>query len=87
MIKAKVISKNCVHQSDKKTRDKRPRSLWYDAFERLKKNRLATLGLGFILLQSVLAIFAPWIAPFPYEETNLLLGPVSPNLTSSCVWN
>ena len=81
MIKAKVISKNCVHQSDKKTRDKRPRSLWYDAFERLKKNRLATLGLGFILLQSVLAIFAPWIAPFPYEETNLLLGPVSPNLT------
>ncbi len=36
---------------------KTQRSLWMDAWRRLKKNRLAMVGLGFIVLLVILAIF------------------------------
>ena len=36
---------------------KTQRSLWMDAWRRLRKNRLAMIGLGFILLLVVLALF------------------------------
>lgn len=45
------------------------RSLWVDGWRRLKKNRLAMLGLGIIIFMVLLAIFAPWIAPYdPIEQ-------------------
>lgn len=54
-------------------------SLWEDAFRRLAKNKMALFGLIYLVIQSSFAILAPWISPFPYEETNLLLGPVPPD--------
>ncbi len=42
-------------------------SYWKDAFRRLKKNRLAMVGLYIILALILIAILAPWIAPYnPY---------------------
>ena len=35
----------------------RQRSLWMEAWRRLRKNKLAMTGLGFILLLVVLALF------------------------------
>jgi oligopeptide transport system permease protein len=56
-------------------------SLWSDAFDRLKKNKLAVIS-GFILIALiVLAIFAPWIAPHSYSYQNLELGAVGPSST------
>lgn len=55
------------------------RSLWQDALARLMKNKMAVIGLVYILIQFILAIFAPWIAPYPYEETDLILGAVPPS--------
>lgn len=55
------------------------RSLWQDAFSRLKKNTLAMGGLVFLLLLIVLAVLTPWIAPYSYEEQNLMLGATPPS--------
>lgn len=54
-------------------------SLWQDALRRLFKNKMAVAGLIYLLIQSLAAALAPWIAPFPYEETNLVLGAVPPD--------
>ncbi len=55
------------------------RSLWEDAFNRLLKNKMAVIGLCYLIFQTLVAIFAPWLARFPYEETNLALGAVPPD--------
>jgi oligopeptide transport system permease protein len=56
-------------------------SPWHDALRRLRRNRLAMLGLlllaGFVLA----AVLAPWIAPFPYDRTNLRYGAKPPTRT------
>ena len=40
------------------------RSLWQDAFWRLRRNRAAMVGIGIIAFAAFCAIFAPWIAPY-----------------------
>jgi len=55
------------------------RSLRQDALARLKKNKLAMLGLYYLLFLIVLAILAPWIAPYSYETQNLDLGASAPS--------
>ena len=47
-------------------------SLWKDAFRRLYKNKMAVLGGGIIIILFILAIFAPYIAPYHYAEGNLI---------------
>lgn len=59
------------------------RSLWQDAFARLKKNKLALSGLVVLVVMVVLALLTPWIAPYSYEEQNLALGATPP---SSAHW-
>jgi oligopeptide transport system permease protein len=54
-------------------------SPWHDAFRRLRRNRLAMLGLGVLLVFVLAAMLAPWIAPFPYDKTNLRYGAKPPN--------
>ncbi|GAB6099254.1 ABC transporter permease [Halanaerocella petrolearia] len=42
-------------------------SPWKDAWGRLKRNKLAMFGLGVTITLIIVAIFAPWIAPYsPY---------------------
>ena len=41
-------------------------SLWDDAWNRLKKNKLAMFGLGFLLFVGLICLLTPWIAPFGY---------------------
>jgi len=61
--------------------EQKSQSLWSDAFDRLKKNKLAVIS-GFILIALiVLAILAPWIAPHSYSYQNLELGAVGPSST------
>src|SRR5690606_13738470 len=49
-------------------------SLWEDALQRLRKNKLAMFGLLFLVLIMLLCILAPWITPYGYEQQNLRLG-------------
>ena len=57
------------------------RSLWQDTVSRFLKNKMAMIGLCYLMIQLLGAIFAPWLAPFSYEETNLILGAVPPDST------
>ena len=43
---------------------RRQRSLWMDAWYRLVRNRAAMAGLGVIALFGLIAIFAPFLAPY-----------------------
>lgn len=54
-------------------------SLWLDAWYRLRKNKLALLGLAVLLFEIIVAILTPWIAPYGYEQQNLYLGAVGPS--------
>ena len=72
-------------------RSARPRAsagLWSDAWGRLRKNRLAILGLILVALLLLTGIFGPIIAPWPYQVQDLQavfangnrpLPPLSPN--------
>jgi oligopeptide transport system permease protein len=57
------------------------RSLTQDAIARLKKNKMAMIGLFVILFMVVIALLTPWIAPYSYEEQNLDLGASAPSAT------
>lgn len=46
------------------------RGLWSDAFRRLIRNRLSMVGLFIFLALVVVAIFGPYLAPYPYMEQN-----------------
>lgn len=47
---------------------RKQRSLWSDAWRRLRKNKLAVLGLVIVLSFSIIAILAPVIAPYGQAE-------------------
>ena len=51
-----------------KTGKVRKSSPWRDVFHRLKRNKMAMLGLMVLSLVPIMAIFAPWIAPYDYAE-------------------
>ena len=53
-------------------------SPWHDAMRRLRRNRLAMLGLALLTAFVAAALFAPWIAPFPYDKTDLRYGAKPP---------
>ncbi len=55
------------------------RSLWQDAWHRLRQNKIAVLGAIFILLLMLASFFAPLIAQNSYEQTNLAIGATRPS--------
>lgn len=44
------------------------RSLWRDARDRLLRNRAAVGAMILLSIIALLAIFAPWLSPHPYDE-------------------
>ena len=54
-------------------------SLWRDAWLRLRRNRLAVLGLTVLLLFIVIAAATPWVAPYDYAQQDLELGATPPS--------
>ena len=55
---------------------RRSEGVWRDAFGRLRKNRLAVVGLGFVILLAIAGIFGPMLAPWPYyvQDTKAVLA-------------
>jgi ABC-type dipeptide/oligopeptide/nickel transport system permease subunit len=47
------------------------RSQWGEFWRRLRRNRPAVVGLIIAVLLYVTALFAPWLAPYGYDEQNL----------------
>ncbi len=46
-------------------------SLWEDAFRRLLKNKLAVFGMTFLLLEILICVATPWIAPYEFDAQSL----------------
>lgn len=54
-------------------------SLTRDALRRLRKNKMAMVGLSVLLFMVVIALLTPVIAPYPYAAQNLDLGASPPS--------
>lgn len=81
MATAEVLAPNLVQR-------RQTAGLWSDAFGRLRKNKLAMVGLVLVILLFLIAIFGPMLAPWPYQVQDLAavvanggraLPPGSPN--------
>ena len=55
------------------------KSLWHDAWLRLRKNKLAVFGLWTLAAVSLACVVGPWVMHYGYEEQNLDLGAVRPS--------
>jgi oligopeptide transport system permease protein len=53
------------------TARRRSTGLWRDAFGRLRRNKLAMVGLAGVILLFLTAVSGPFIAPYPYEEQDI----------------
>lgn len=53
-------------------------SPWADAVRRLARNRMAAASVIFLSIMVILAILAPWIAPYHYAAQDLALGASPP---------
>ncbi len=47
-------------------------SPWRDAYRNLKKNKLAIVGAGIILFFILIALLAPWMTSYSYDEVDLV---------------
>ncbi len=59
--------------------ERKKRSQWLEVWRRLKQNKAAMVGLFIITVLVVSAIFAPWIAPYHYDDQDLLRALQSPS--------
>jgi oligopeptide transport system permease protein len=50
----------------------KPRSLWRDAWRRLRRNKFGIVSLVYIIVLLFVALFAQYIAPYPYQKNDLL---------------
>lgn len=56
-------------------------SLWQDAFRRLSKNKMALVGISFLVIEAILCLLTPWIAPYGFEQQNLEIALARPSVT------
>ena len=49
----------------------KPVSLWDDAWKRLRKNKMALVGLYIVGFYILIALLAPFLPIYPYEEQYL----------------
>nr|WP_085942893.1 oligopeptide ABC transporter permease OppC [Hahella ganghwensis] len=49
-------------------REIKGRSLWQDAWRRLLQNKAAVVSMVLLGIIALMAIFAPWLSPYPYDE-------------------
>lgn len=54
-------------------------SYWKDSWRKLKKNKLAIVGLTFIILITICAIVIPWLSSHDYKTNNLALTNMGPS--------
>ena len=59
---------------------KKKESMWGQVFKRLMKNGTARFGMIVLLILVLLAVFAPYLTPYSYEEMDLLAMNASPSL-------
>ena len=64
--------------------DLQSKTLYQDAWKRLKKNKVAMVSMAVILLITLIAIFAPFIAPYDPFATDTYNTLASPSTVHLC---
>ncbi|MFA6243637.1 MAG: ABC transporter permease subunit [Candidatus Hydrogenedentales bacterium] len=54
-------------------------SLWKDAWQRLRRNRLAVVGMAVLVFVVLSVIIGPWLSSYSYETQDRVKGAVAPN--------
>lgn len=54
-------------------------SLWLDAWDRLRRNRMALAGLAIFSLLAIASFAGPSLSPYSYAQTDLAYGPRPPS--------
>ena len=54
-------------------------SLWLDVWRQMRRNRMAMVGMVTLIILVLVAIFAPWIAPYDPNEMDLAKGIEKPS--------
>ncbi len=62
----------------KREAEERGTSLWADAWRRLRRNRLATLGAVVLAVVVIVSVAGPWFTPYAYDEQDTALEAVGP---------
>ena len=57
---------------------KKKNSLWSNAMKRFRRNKRAMAGLVVVILLIFIAVFAPLIAPYGYDDQNIVNAFISP---------
>lgn len=70
IVKAPMIAKTVI---------KNHNSLWAESYKRLKKNKAAVISAYFILFVMAVALLAPVLAPYAFDEQNVERILMSPN--------
>lgn len=73
-----VAVSSAPNSQSAKSPNQKSKSLWDEGFERLKKNRASMWSLYFIVFLCLIAIFAPWISPYSFDQQNVDLILSSP---------
>ncbi len=55
-------------------------SLWALAWRQMWRSRMVIVCAAVLAVVVVASVMAPWLAPYPYQETNLRLGATPPSL-------
>ncbi len=63
-----AVQERAVGQAQELKIKRPPVSLWRDAWNRLLKNKMAMVGLVFVLIVVLAAVLAAWVAPYHYKE-------------------
>jgi oligopeptide transport system permease protein len=71
MSTANILNSQQVMVEPRKQKEKTSKSLWYDAWKRLKKSRAAVLSGYFILALCFVATFAEVLAPYEFDAQNI----------------
>jgi oligopeptide transport system permease protein len=62
------------------------RSLWYDAWQVLRRNRAAVVSGIVVAVLSVLVVIAPWLSPYSFDYTDWEHMSVAPSLADGHIF-
>jgi oligopeptide transport system permease protein len=68
------------------TAEVKGRSLWVDAWAKLRKNRAAVAGGCIIAVMAVLVVAGPWLAPYSYDFTDFANARTAPSLANGHIF-
>lgn len=63
-----ILKKNKIRGVNEFNQQMKSTSLWADAWKRLMKNKMASVGLWVVLIYILVSLFAPILPLYPYEQ-------------------